>query len=69
VQVPNVSAPTRHHLRRVRSTTTTTTTTTTFVRRPLSHQVPAEELDGARTTYLKKHPESAAWITFADFTL
>ncbi|CAE7811675.1 CREG1 [Symbiodinium microadriaticum] len=31
--------------------------------------VPADELEAARATYLKKHPKSAAWISFSDFTL
>lgn len=31
--------------------------------------VPEDELEASKTTYLKKHPESAAWINFSDFTL
>ena len=31
--------------------------------------VPDEELSSARATYLRKHPESAAWIEFSDFSL
>lgn len=32
-------------------------------------EVSADELDQARQTYLTKHPESKAWITFSDFTM
>jgi hypothetical protein len=32
-------------------------------------EVPADELEAARATYLVKHPKAKAWITFSDFKM